>query len=91
MKKHHKHAMEASHASHKKVHHSDPIVGGESESEGRVWGSGEYANMPKEVKMKEYPKPAAFGPDMLDDTQGHINKVQEQAHSQARRHLSNQH
>jgi len=101
MKKHHEHAMHESHESHKrahkgmhhskKMHHSDPIVGGESESEGRVWGAGEHANMPKEIRMKDYPKAHEFGSDVLDDTMGHVDKTQGQAHMQSRRHLSNQH
>ena len=95
MKKHHSHAMHRTHESHKRthsmMHHSDPIVGGESESEGRVWGDGEFANMPTEVKMKHYPKAAEYGPDMLDDTMGTVDKSNKMSHSQSRKYVSNQH
>jgi hypothetical protein len=93
MKKHHHHAMERTHMSQKKshMHHSDPMVGGVSEDEGRVWGEGEFANMPREVKMKMYPKSNEFGPDVLDDTMGGIDKTNMQASRQTRRNLSNQH
>lgn len=77
---------------HKKMHHSDPIVGGESEAEGRIMGHGDFANMPqKEVMMKSYPKASEFGPDVLDDTMGHVDTVNKRAHSKTRSHLSNQH
>jgi|GEM_PF-2297239 len=76
---------------HPKKHHSDPIVGGESESEGRAWGHGQFANMPHEVKMKGYPKASEFGPSVLDDTMGHVDKTNHHAETQTRRHLSNQH
>lgn len=72
-------------------HHSDPIVGGESEREGRVMGHGEFANMPHDVMMKSYPKAHEFGPDVEDDTMGRVDKENKQAHMQTRRHLSNQH
>lgn len=75
----------------KRKHHSDPIVGGESEREGRVMGRGEHANMPKEVMMKSYPKANEFGPDVEDDTMGRIDQENKRAHSKARSHLSNQH
>lgn len=96
MKKHHMKAMHHSMEAHKRahhghMHHSDPIVGGESESEGRVYGHGEFANMPKEVNMKAYPKAAEFGPSVLDDTQGEINRVQHAARAKTHKHLSNQH
>lgn len=92
MKKYHSEAMEKSQRSQKRVHHSDPIVGGESEREGRVMGHGDFANLPqREVMMKPYPKAAEFGPDVLDDTMGHVDTVNKKAHQRARSHLSNQH
>ena len=93
MKKYHKHAMEQSmksmHKTH--MHHSDPIVGGESEAEGKVMGAGEHANMPKEVMMKNYPKANEFGPTVLDDTQGNIDKENRRSDEKARRYMSYQH
>lgn len=69
----------------------DPIIGGMSESEGRYWGNGEFANMPKETKMKDYPKAKEFGPTVLDDTMGTVDKSNSQAHDKSRRFISNQH
>ena len=99
MKKHHEHAMHRSHESHKKahhhkkshMHHSDPIVGGESESEGRVMGQGDFANLPQDVKFKSYPSPSEYGPGVLDDTMGHVDKVNKRAHSQSHKYVSDQH
>lgn len=78
---------------HKKMkHHSDPIVGGESEREGRVMGHGDFANMPqKEVMMKAYPKAKEFGPGVLDDTMGEIDMTTKRAHGKSHKYLSNQH
>ena len=58
----------------KKRHHSDPIVGGTSEEEGRPWGQGEYANMPQQVRMQEYPKYGHEKMPELDDTMGRIDE-----------------
>lgn len=96
MKKHHEDAMHASHESHKKshyghMHHSDPIVGGESEREGRVMGHGKFANMPTDVEMKMYPKSHEHGPDVLDDTMGTVDKSNRQAQMQSRKYMSQQH
>lgn len=74
-----------------KKHHSDPMVGGESEMEGRAWGKGEFANMPKETKMKAYPKASEFGPGVLDDTMGEIDMTTKTASTKSHRFLSNQH
>jgi|HubBroStandDraft_3_1064219.scaffolds.fasta_scaffold309500_4 hypothetical protein len=79
------------HKKHHHKHHSDPIVGGESEAEGHVWGHGERANMPQQVMFKEYPKANEAGPMILDDTQGHINKVQKQGKERVHAYMSNQH
>lgn len=73
------------------MHHSDPMVGGESEAEGRTWGKGEFANMPQDVKMKIYPKAAEYGPDVLDDTMGTVDKSNSRAHTTSRKYVSNQH
>lgn len=72
-------------------HHSDPIVGGESEAEGRYWGKGEHANMPKDVKMKDYPKANEYGASIEDDTMGRVDSENMRAHSKSRSHVSNQH
>lgn len=76
---------------HHKMHHSDPIVGGESEAEGRVMGHGDFANMPQKVEMKAYPKANEYGPTVLDDTMGHVDKTNKSAHQKSRSHISNQH
>jgi len=103
MKAHHKRSMAESHESQKRshhgqhrghghMHHSDPIVGGESESEGRVMGYGDFANMPQhKVEMKAYPSPNSYGPTVLDDTMGHVDKAQKHAANQSHKYLSNQH
>ena len=64
---------------------------GTSEHEGRAWGAGEHANMPKEVKMDRYPKAHEFGPGMEDDTMVRVDAENKRAHSKTRSHLSNQH
>lgn len=76
---------------HHKMHHSDPIVGGESEAEGKVMGHGNFANMPQDVHFKAYPKASEFGPGVLDDTMGHVDKVNKAAEMKSHKYLSNQH
>lgn len=76
---------------HKKKHHSDPIVGGESEKEGRAMGHGMFANMPTDIKMKAYPKAHEFGPSVEDDTMGRIDAENGRAETKSRRFVSNQH
>jgi hypothetical protein len=56
----------------KKHHHSDPMVGGTSDHESKPWGHGNYANMPQEVRMQEYPKRPYKDLDSIDDTAGRI-------------------
>ena len=63
----------------------------DSENEGKVWGKGEFANMPKDVKMNAYPKANQYGPGNLDDTMTEIDRVNSKAHTKARSNLSNQH
>jgi hypothetical protein len=77
--------MKHGHKHHK--HHSDPIVGGESEREGRPWGHGEYANMPQEVKMEAYPKMAYRDMPVLDDTEGRLETDAKAAERGFRRNL----
>ena len=64
---------------------------GNSEHEGKVWGAGEHANMPKEVKMDKYPKAHEMGPGMEDDTMVRVDSENKRAHSQTHKYLSNQH
>lgn len=64
---------------------------GNSEREGRRWGQGEHANMPKDVKMDAYPKAHEYGPTDLDDTMTEIDRVNGVAHKRARSNVSNQH
>ena len=63
---------------------------GTSEHEGRAWGKGEFANMPKETKMDTYPKNRGQG-GSLDDTLTGIDRSISEAETQSRRHMSNQH
>ncbi len=64
---------------------------GSSENEKKAWGKGEFANMPKEVKMDMYPKANEFGPGNLDDTMTEIDRVNGVAHKKSHSYLSNQH
>lgn len=64
---------------------------GVSEKEGHAWGHGEYANMPKEVKMKEYSKPSHYTGGVLDDTITGIDSNIAHSEGKAQKHLSNQH
>lgn len=64
---------------------------GNSEKEGKAWGKGEFANMPKDVKMNMYPKANEFGPGDLDDTMNEIDGTTSRAHSKSHKFLSNQH
>jgi len=66
-------------------------MGKSSESEGKVWGRGEHANMPKEVKMDAYPKAIEYGPSMEDDTMTRVDEENRRSDSRARSHVSNQH
>lgn len=73
---------------HHKMHHSDPIVGGESERESRPLGHGHFANMPTEVMMKEYPKNHYEMDEVLDDTAGRLQSDAKQATVGERKNLS---
>ena len=64
---------------------------GSSEHEGKSWGAGQHANMPKEVKMDSYPKAVEYGSSMEDDTMTRIDSEQKQMRGKARGHMSNQH
>ena len=64
---------------------------GSSEHEGKAWGHGQHANMPKDVKMNSYPKAQEMGPGMEDDTMVRIDAENKRAHNKAHKNLSNQH
>jgi hypothetical protein len=64
---------------------------GSSEKEGKVWGRGEFANMPKEVKMDTYAKANEMGPGVEDDTMTRIDAENKRAHMKSHRFMSNQH
>lgn len=64
---------------------------GSSEKEGKAWGHGQHANMPKEVKMDMYPKGHAEGPTSEDDTMTRIDGENKKAEMKSRRYMSNQH
>lgn len=73
-------------AKHKKMN-----MHGNSEHEGKAWGHGEHANMPKDIKMDSYPKSHEYGAGDLDDTMTHVDAVNSRAHTKSRSHVSNQH
>ena len=68
----------------KKKHHSDPIVGGESEREGKRMGQGQFANMPTEVKMKAYPKVNEAHPP-IDDTMGRLDSDEKDSYKKSKK------
>lgn len=65
--------------------------GGNSEREGARIGAGDFAGMPTEVKMSQYPKPIEYGPTDLDDTMSEIDGANQRAHTKSRRYVSDQH
>lgn len=64
---------------------------GNSEREGKRVGGGEFAGMPKEVKMQSYPKSHEYGPTDLDDTMTEIDGCNARAHTKSRKFVSDQH
>ena len=56
---------------HKSMHSASHH--GTSENEGRPWGHGEYANMPKDVVFQPYPKGGYSLDGHLDDTIGRLD------------------
>lgn len=90
MKRHHKGAMEASHRAHRRAH-DEVETRGESEREGRVWGHGEFANMPKEERMESYPKVRRGREKALNDTISGIDDWSDQMLSKRDRYISDQH
>jgi hypothetical protein len=63
---------------------------GDSENEGKYIGKGEFANMPKEVKMEMYPKSRLGSDDVPDDIK-RIDRENEQMQSKRPKYRSNQH
>lgn len=84
MKAHHVAAMKAS-------HHSAAQSHGVSEKEGRPWGHGEFANMPRESHLDTYRKPPTARSGILDDTIDGIDLSDGQAAHMRDKHLSHQH
>lgn len=72
----------------KPKHHSDPMVGGTSENESKPWGNGEFANLPQQPRMQEYPKRPYKALDGIDDTAGRIETDDRQAEVGERRNLN---
>ncbi len=66
-------------------------MGGSSEKEGKAWGRGEFANMPKGEKMQSYPRSHQAGAMVEDDTITRIDAENARAEKKTRSHLSNQH
>lgn len=64
---------------------------GNSEKEGSRVGAGDFAGMPKEVKMNAYPKAKQYGPSDIDDTMTEIDGCNGASDSKARKHMSKQH
>ena len=72
---HHAHKDAAKHRGHH--HHSGgpmPIATGESESEGRPWGHGEYANMPQEVVFQHVGPSPHFMEENINDTMRRLDE-----------------
>ncbi len=64
---------------------------GVSEKEGKAWGKGEYANMPKAEKMQLYPKNPKARDKVLDDTITGIDSWSRQMEGKRDRFVSDQH
>lgn len=64
--------------------------GRDSGNEGKAWGTGQHANMPKETVMKDYPKPSMRS-DNLDDTITGVDRCVSSSVSKSKSNLSNQH
>lgn len=60
---------------------------GTSENEAKPWGHGQYANMPQEVKMSEYPKMPHKELGGIDDTAGRLASDAQNAEKADRRSL----
>lgn len=71
-----------------KKHHSDPMVGGTSDNQSKPWGHGQYANLPQEVRMQEYPKMPYKDLDTIDDTAGRLETDAKQEEVGQRKNLS---
>lgn len=60
---------------------------GTSENEGKAWGNGQFANMPKDVKMEPYPTKPYHMDEGLDDTLTRIDGDTKQASKGFRKNL----
>lgn len=64
---------------------------GVSENEGKRVGGSDFAGMPKEVNMSQYPKNRGAGHRDLNDTMTGIDMNISKSESYTQKHLSNQH
>lgn len=99
MKKSHEGAMHHSMHSAKmahdhRAHYHNPMFAtglGVSEAEAPPMGHGNFANMPQDIYMEQYPKAPAQRSHVLDDTISHVDRCNHHAEMQESRFLSNQH
>lgn len=63
---------------------------GDSEHEGRVAGRGEFANMPKDVKMEQYPK-NRYASDSEHDDIKRVDSEIDRSEMKRRKYMSGQH
>jgi hypothetical protein len=99
MKKSHEHAMHHSHHAAKAAHdhragYHNPMFAtglGVSEAEAPAMGHGNFANMPQDIYMEQYPKAPAQRSHVLDDTISHIDRCNHHAEEMESKFLSNQH
>lgn len=73
-------------ANHRRIKMAERFVEGNDESIGK----GEFANMPKDVYMKEYPKGRRPADGMIDDSMVDVDDIEEQAMNRRRRYWSKQ-
>lgn len=98
MKKSHEQSMHHSQHSAKMAHghrgYHNPMFAtglGVSEAEAPAMGHGNFANMPQDIYMEQYPKAPAQRSHVLDDTMSHIDRCNHHAEIQESKYLSNQH
>lgn len=64
--------------------------GGFIEGHDESIGRSDFAGMPKEVVMREYPKTRGMKDEMIDDTMSDIDGIENESEGKRRRYLSNQ-
>lgn len=64
---------------------------GISENEGKSWGHGEFANMPKDKVMKPFQKTKKMKSSNLDDAITGIDRCVDESEGRVSKYLSNQH